>query len=128
MIEINIPSPNLKRIVEKTLAIVNDTYALTNTEEQLARVIKRLEEEFRDKMVTTVWSIDDFTPLTDHRNWEELSLERKRLIARRAMRIAENDFDPDEGLCWTAIKSYLDYAKYQIELDEQADESTISND
>jgi hypothetical protein len=119
MIEVNIPSPNLKRIVEKTLEIANDWVDLS--EQQLSYITQELAAEFRDKMVTTVWSIDNFTPLTDQRNWEELSLERKRLIARRAMRIAENDFDPDEGLCWTDIKSYLDNAKYQIELDEQAD-------
>lgn len=119
MIEINIPSPNLKRIIEKTLAIVNDTYALENTEEQLLMVAKALEEEFKDKMITTVWSIDDFTPFLDL--YKELSFDRKVLIARRAMRLAENDFDPDIGLYWAAIKSYVDDAKYQIELDEQAD-------
>lgn len=116
---LNLLSPAIQSIVERTIVALPQELWAGLPQEQRDQIVEDLEFAFRNKMVTTVWSIDDFTPFLDHR--KELSFERKRLIARRAMRTAENDFDPDTGLDWIGIESHVNDAMYQIELDEQVD-------
>lgn len=112
---LNLLSPTIQSIVEQTLIALPGEIWAELPEEQLNQIAKDLEFAFRNKMVTTVWRVCDFSSFLDSMG---LSYERKELIARRAMVDAEKHFDPDAGLCREHIRDYVYSAKQLIEHEE----------